>query len=25
MSTGQAWTAVSGDQVCRMYLPVLTG
>jgi hypothetical protein len=25
MSTGQAWAAVSGDQVCRMYLPVLTG
>jgi hypothetical protein len=25
MSTGQAWAAVSGDQVCRMNLPVLTG
>jgi hypothetical protein len=24
-STGRAWAAVSGDQVCRMYLPVLTG
>lgn len=25
MSTGRARAAVSGDQVCRMYLPVLTG
>jgi hypothetical protein len=25
MSTGQVWAAVSGDQVCRVNLPVLTG
>ena len=25
MSTGQVWAAASGDQVCRMYPPVLTG